>query len=69
MCCCPRAVASARPSCSAHLAGQGDKKVYHWYYDDPSLNHLGCGWHPSRHDDQVISGLINTFIGTLPLTW
>ena len=47
----------------------GDKNVYYWYYDDPSLDHLGCDWHPSLHDDKIISGLLDTFIGTLPLTW
>jgi hypothetical protein len=47
----------------------GDKKVYYWYYDSPSLDHLGCDWHPSLHDDQIISGLLNNFIATLPLTW
>lgn len=30
---------------------------------------LGCDWHPSAHDDRVISGLLTTFIGTLPLAW
>lgn len=48
---------------------KGDKNVYYWYYNSPSLNHLGCDWHPSQHDDQVISGLLNNFISTLPLHW
>jgi cellulose binding protein with CBM2 domain/carbohydrate esterase-like protein/GDSL-like lipase/acylhydrolase family protein len=47
----------------------GDSKVYYWYYDSPSLDHLGCDYHPSLHDDQIISGLLNSFIATLPLTW
>jgi hypothetical protein len=47
----------------------GDKNVDYWYYDSPSLDHLGCDWHPSLHDDQIISGLLNSFIATLPLTW
>ena len=47
----------------------GDKNVYYWYYDSPSLDHLGCDWHPSLHDDQIISGLLDTFVGTLPLNW
>ena len=49
--------------------GMGDKNVYYWYYDSPSLDHLGCDFHPSLHDDGIISGLLNTFIGTLPLHW
>jgi lysophospholipase L1-like esterase len=48
---------------------KGDKNVYYWYYDSPSLDHLGCDWHPSLHDDQIISGLLNSFVGTLPLHW
>ena len=48
---------------------QGDNRVVYWYYDDPNLDRLGCDWHPSLHDDRIISGLLNTFIGTLPLSW
>jgi len=47
----------------------GDHRVYSWYYDDPSLDHLGCDWHPSLHDDKIISGLPDNLIATLPLTW
>lgn len=47
----------------------GDKNVYYWYYDSPNLDHLGCDFHPSLHDDQIISGLLDNFIATLPLTW
>jgi hypothetical protein len=53
----------------ADRRAMGDRNVYYWYYDSPSLDHLGCDWHPSLHDDQVISGLLNNFIATLPLTW
>lgn len=53
----------------ADRKAMGDRNVYYWYYDSPSLDHLGCDWHPSLHDDQVISGLLNNFIATLPLTW
>jgi len=48
---------------------QGDNRVAFWYYDDPNLDRLGCDFHPSVHDDTIISGLLNTFIATLPLTW
>ena len=48
---------------------QGDTRVVSWYYDDPNLDRLGCDWHPSAHDDQIISGLLNQFIAGLPLTW
>jgi lysophospholipase L1-like esterase len=48
---------------------QGDDRVAFWYYDDPALDRLGCDWHPSVHDDTIISGLLDTFIATLPVNW
>jgi hypothetical protein len=48
---------------------RGDSRVAYWYYDDPNLDRLGCDFHPSAHDDRIISGLLNNFITTLPLTW
>ncbi len=47
----------------------GDSRVGYWYYDDPGLDRLGCDWHPSVHDDQIISGLLNSYLATLSLTW
>jgi lysophospholipase L1-like esterase len=47
----------------------GDSRVAYWYYDDPNLDRLGCDWHPSVHDDTIISGLLDRFIGTLRLKW
>lgn len=47
----------------------GDNRVVYWYYDDPNLDRLGCDWHPSVHDDAIISGLLDNFIATLPLNW
>lgn len=51
------------------LSRHGDHRVYYWYYDSPSLDHLGCDYHPSVHDDKIISGLLDTFIAALPLNW
>lgn len=48
---------------------RGDGRVGYWYYDDPSLDHLGCDWHPSAHDDRVISGLLDTYLASLHLRW
>lgn len=48
---------------------RGDERVGYWYYDDPSLDHLGCDWHPSAHDDRVISGLLDSYLATLRLDW
>ncbi|MET9633841.1 SGNH/GDSL hydrolase family protein, partial [Lentzea sp. NPDC006480] len=37
-------------------AARGDTKVRYWNYADPALDLLGCDWHFSRHDHQLISG-------------
>jgi lysophospholipase L1-like esterase len=61
--------ADAAQQIVAARRGQGDNRVVYWYYDDPNFDRLGCDWHPSVHDDQIISGLLGNFIGTLPLRW
>ncbi|MDQ0791784.1 SGNH/GDSL hydrolase family protein [Streptomyces sp. B1I3] len=48
---------------------QGDNRIGYWYYDDPGLDRLGCDWHPSLHDHQIISGLLDQYLATLPLHW
>jgi lysophospholipase L1-like esterase len=48
---------------------RGDDRVGYWYYDDPGLDRLGCDWHPSLHDHQIISGLLDRYLATLPLDW
>jgi hypothetical protein len=45
----------------------GDSRVRYWYYD--GLDYLGCHYHPSRHDHQLIAGQLTTFLGTLPVRW
>ncbi|WFE34068.1 cellulose binding domain-containing protein [Micromonospora sp. WMMD975] len=52
-------------------ADRGDARVRSLYYDDNALglDKLGCDWHPSRRDDQLLAGALTRFIGTLPLTW
>ena len=35
----------------------------------PGLDLLGCDWHPSPHDDQIIAGTITQLLTTLPLNW
>ncbi|MEU8311494.1 cellulose binding domain-containing protein [Micromonospora sp. NPDC048887] len=49
----------------------GDTRVRSLYYDDNTLglDKLGCDWHPSRRDDQLLAGALTRFLGTLPLTW
>jgi hypothetical protein len=49
----------------------GDARVSALYYDDNALglDHLGCDWHPSRHDHQVLADALAKHLATLPLTW
>jgi lysophospholipase L1-like esterase len=49
----------------------GDSRVSALYYDDTALglDHLGCDWHPSQHDHQIIAGTLTRYLSTLPLTW
>jgi lysophospholipase L1-like esterase len=49
----------------------GDSRVSSLYYDDNALglDHLGCDWHPSQHDHQIIASTLTRHLSTLPLTW
>ncbi|HUR02263.1 MAG TPA: SGNH/GDSL hydrolase family protein [Nonomuraea sp.] len=47
----------------------GDTRVRYWYYDNSGLDYLGCDWHPSVHDHEIIAGRLGDFIATLPLRW
>jgi hypothetical protein len=51
--------------------GQGDTRVKSLYYDNNALglDLMGCDWHPSLRDDQLIAGSITSFLRTLPLNW
>ncbi|MDW8809692.1 GDSL-type esterase/lipase family protein [Streptomyces scabiei] len=48
---------------------RGDRRISHWYYDDPGLDHLGCDWHPSLNDHRIVSGLLDGHLAGLPLGW
>jgi hypothetical protein len=48
---------------------KGDAKVFYWYYDDAKHDKLGCDWHPSLHDDAIISGDLEALVATLPVKW
>ncbi|MBN6038197.1 SGNH/GDSL hydrolase family protein [Amycolatopsis sp. 195334CR] len=47
---------------------RGDR-VRHWYYAETGLDYLGCHWHPSAHDHEVIAQRLGDFVATLPLNW
>jgi len=49
----------------------GDARVSALYYDNTALglDLLGCDWHPSQHDHQILAAAIAQHLATLPLTW
>ena len=49
----------------------GDSKVKALYYDNNALGMdlLGCDWHPSQHDDQILATTLTSLIATFSLTW
>lgn len=48
---------------------RGDDRVRHFSYPETGLDLLGCHWHPSLHDHQLIADRLHDVIGTLPVTW
>ncbi len=47
----------------------GDSRIRYWYYSEAGLDYLGCHFHPSAHDHEVVAGRLDDFIATLPLRW
>ncbi|TDB76174.1 cellulose-binding protein [Micromonospora sp. KC723] len=47
----------------------GDSRVRYWALDGTSLDLLGCHWHYSARDHQLIADRFGTFVGSLPLGW
>ena len=49
----------------------GDTHVSSLYYDNNALGMdlLGCDWHPSQHDHQILADTLTKFIRTLSPTW
>ncbi|MDX8035709.1 SGNH/GDSL hydrolase family protein [Lentzea sp. BCCO 10_0856] len=48
---------------------RADSRVRYWNYADPALDRLGCDWHFSQRDHQLISGLLKDYIAGLGLAW
>jgi hypothetical protein len=63
------AFADAAQQVVADRNAQGDNRVRYWYYEDTGLDHLGCHWHPSAHDHELVADRLEAFIATLPLRW
>jgi hypothetical protein len=49
----------------------GDTRVSSLYYDNNALGMelLGCDWHPSQHDHQILAAALTRHLATLPLAW
>lgn len=49
----------------------GDVRVSSLYYDNNALglDLLGCDWHPSQHDHQILAAALTRHLATLPITW
>ncbi len=49
----------------------GDPRVSSLYYDNNALglDLLGCDWHPSQRDHEILSGVLTRHLATLALTW
>lgn len=50
---------------------QGDPRIRSLYYNDTTLglDKLGCDWHPSLHDHQILASTLTDYVATLPLDW
>ncbi|NUT51172.1 MAG: hypothetical protein HOV94_28290 [Saccharothrix sp.] len=51
------------------VADRGDTRMRSWYQDNSGLDLLGCHWHPSARDHELIARRLGDFLTTLPLRW
>jgi lysophospholipase L1-like esterase len=49
--------------------GAGDSRVRYWFLDDTGLDFLGCDWHYSTRDHQIVADRFGTFVDGLGLDW
>jgi hypothetical protein len=49
----------------------GDARVSSLYYDNNALGMdlLGCDWHPSQRDHQILATALTRHLAALPLAW
>ena len=47
----------------------GDSRVRYWMLDDTGLDFLGCDWHYSTRDHQIVADRFRTFVDGLGLSW
>jgi lysophospholipase L1-like esterase len=49
--------------------GAGDSRVRYWMLDSTGLDFLGCDWHYSTRDHQIVADRFRTFVDGLGLSW
>jgi hypothetical protein len=47
----------------------GDGQVRYWFLDGDGLDFLGCDWHYSTRDHEIVADRFSTFVNGLPLNW
>ncbi|WFE28862.1 SGNH/GDSL hydrolase family protein [Solwaraspora sp. WMMD791] len=48
---------------------RGDDRVRMWYVESAGLDSLGCHWHPSVADHQLLADRLSAVLDELPLRW
>ncbi|PWK85594.1 GDSL-like lipase/acylhydrolase family protein [Lentzea atacamensis] len=48
---------------------RGDSRIRYWNFGDLALDMVGCDWHFSQRDHQLISGRLGNVIAGLNLAW
>ena len=60
---------SAATQVVADRKAAGDSRVALWDYSDAGLDFLGCDWHPSAHDHEIIAQRLQDYLAGLKLRW
>jgi lysophospholipase L1-like esterase len=47
----------------------GDRNLRYWYYPETDLDFLGCDWHPSARDHEIIAQRLQDYLASLSLKW
>ncbi|WP_328475854.1 GDSL-type esterase/lipase family protein [Actinoplanes sp. NBC_00393] len=52
-----------------NAAGDNRVRALHYETDALGLDSLGCDWHPSARDHQLLAGVLTSFLRALPVRW
>jgi len=47
------------------IVQERDDRVRYWYYSNEGLDYMGCHWHPSLHDHQVIAERLLDYLSSI----